>query len=428
MYTRDPGDPKAHVLWVTSTRGLGLDIASGRVPADLFILSHRRPHAVLERHLVHKDEEITALAGGGLEHRRLEPGETDAPSLEDRELTTLAEWGLRMEEHFGAPQDVEWAIDEERQIWILQARPLALAESHGGRRSRPRTQPILAGGRTIFPGQVAGPACLIEDAQDLGKAPQGAVVFLRRASPEIVEILPRIAGLVAEWGNVTGHAAALLREFRVPSVFLMSGAFESLKAGDPVSLDAVQAKVYSGLLWEARDLGATRHERSRERSGDPISRRLLTLNLLDPGAFNFRPAGCKSTHDVLRFCHEKAVEAMFVVNDMALEQNQERCKKLETTMPLHVYVLDLGGGVAARNPDSRTVSPSEVVSRPFQGLWKGLTHPAVSWKREMPASFSDLASVMAGSLSSHGSSTRGFGERSYLLVGDEYMNFNSRLA
>ncbi len=428
MYTRDPGDPKAKVLWVTSTPGLGLDIASGRIPADLFILSQRRPHPVLERHLVHKEDEITALAGGGLQRRRLSPAEADSPSLQERELRLLAEWGLRLEEHFGAPQDVEWAMDEERKLWIVQARPLALAESHGGRRSRPHTQPVLTGGRTVFPGQVAGPACLIEDAQDLGKAPEGAVVFLRKASPEIVEILPRVAGLVAEWGNVTGHAAALLREFRVPSVFLMSGAFERLKTGDSVSLDAVQAKVYAGLLWETRRPGAGPQDRNRERNGDPISRRLLTLNLLDPSAFNFRPAGCKSAHDVLRFCHEKAVEAMFVVDDIELEQNQQRCRKLETTMPLHVYVLDLGGGIAFNLPHRREVSPSEITSRPFQSLWKGLTHPAVSWKREMPASFSDLASVMAGSLSSHSSTTRGFGERSYLLVAEEYLNFNSRLA
>jgi pyruvate,water dikinase len=428
MYTRDPGDSRNKVLWVTSTQGLALDIASGKTPADLFILSRQPPHSVLDRHLARKDEEITALAGGGLQRRKLEPAEAEAPSLEPRELALLAEWGIRMEDHFGTPQDVEWAMDEERRLWILQARPLALAESQRGYRSRPRTQPLLAGGRTVFPGQGAGPACLIEDIRELHRASEGAVVFLRKASPEIVGVLPRVAGLVAEWGNVTGHAAALLREFRVPSVFLMSGAFERLKTGDPVSLDAAQAKVYAGLLWETRRSRKGPEEGGRERSSDPISRRMLTLNLLDPLAFNFRPSGCKSTHDVLRFCHEKAVEAMFVVNDIELERHEQRCRKLETNMPLHVYVLDLGGGIALQDPEQRVVSPFEITCRPFQSLWKGMTHPAVRWKREMPASLGDVASVMAGSLSSHSSATRGFGERSYLLVAHEYMNFNSRLA
>jgi pyruvate,water dikinase len=46
----------------------------------------------------------------------------------------------------------------------------------------------------------------------------------------------------------------------------------------------------------------------------------------------------------------------------------------------------------------------------------------------MPASFSDFASVITGSLASQTSEVRALGERSYLLVADEYMNLNSRLA
>ena len=46
----------------------------------------------------------------------------------------------------------------------------------------------------------------------------------------------------------------------------------------------------------------------------------------------------------------------------------------------------------------------------------------------MPASLSDLASVMATSLTAHSGAMRALGEQSYLLVADEYMNLNSRLA
>jgi pyruvate,water dikinase len=78
--------------------------------------------------------------------------------------------------------------------------------------------------------------------------------------------------------------------------------------------------------------------------------------------------------------------------------------------------------------NARAITPAMVTSKPFHSLWKGLTHPKVTWKREMPASLGDLASVMAGSFSSQASSTRGFGEKSYVLVADEYLNLNSRLA
>ena len=430
MYTRDPADPKSRTLWVTATRGLGMEIASGRTPADLFIISRKRPHPIQERHLAHKAEQLALQQGGGVSHEPLEDAAADSPSLDDRELQTLAGYGLALEEHFKGPQDVEWVVDEHGQCWILQTRPLALVHAARSRaKARGKAEPLLAGGRTVYPGQVSGPAFFIRGLETIAATPPGAIIFLHRPSPDIVQIFPRIGGLVAEWGNVAGHAAALLREFKVPSVFMMSGASEHLKPGDPVSLDAVLAKVFPGTLFESRIADAASLDRRRAAPADPIGRRLLTLNLLDPSAANFRPSGCQSAHDVLRFCHERAVEAMFAVNDLVLEERPRATRRLRTELPLNFYVLDLGGGLALEVPAaSGEITPQQIVSRPFQALWQGLSHPQVSWRREMPASLSDLASVMAGSLTSHAGSMRALGERSYLLVADEYLNLNSRLA
>jgi pyruvate,water dikinase len=88
----------------------------------------------------------------------------------------------------------------------------------------------------------------------------------------------------------------------------------------------------------------------------------------------------------------------------------------------------LGGGISLVEPQHATITPEQIVSRPFQALWKGISHPGVSWTRQMPASLSDLASVMAGSLTPQTGGMRALGEESYVLVADEYMNLNSRLA
>lgn len=429
MYTRDASDQKSKSLWITATRGLGLEIASGRLPADLFVVSRSRPHNVLESSIVHKEEEIIAPPEGGIAHRPLRPGAQDQPSLQERHLHTLADWGVRIEEHFKAPQDIEWVLDESDRLWIVQSRPLAHIEASLSKaRTRPKVDPRLTGGRTVYPGRTSGPAFLVEEIRNIGQAPAGSVVFIRKPSPEIVEVFPRIAGLAAEWGNITGHAAALLREFQIPSVFQMTGAFEQLANGDPVSLDAVQACVYPGVLWPPHRMEPSFFERYRERAGDPISRRLLTLTLLDPAAVNFRPSGCQSAHDVLRYCHEKAIETMFAVNDFALDHGGQAARPLDTPLPLNILVMDLGGGIELRDPEARKVAPAEIRSRPFQALWQGIGHPGVTWIREMPAHISDLASVLASSLTPQSGTMRALGEKSYLLVADEYMNLNSRLA
>ncbi len=427
MYTRDPSDPKSDTLWITAARGLGMDITSGSSSADLMVVSRGHPHRLLEETVVRKEEETLPQKGGGLVRCPIPWEEANAPSVGLNELEVLAEWGMAIENHFGVPQDIEWALEENGQLWILQSRPLTLANSASARsKSRVKQEPLLAGGRSIYPGRVSGKAYLVSEQRDLSATPEGAILFLHRASPEIVQVFPRIGGLVAEWGNVAGHAAALLREAKIPSVFQLTGAFEQLRDGDPVSLDAVQPRVYAGSLWPPRTMEVSIVERYQEGPEDPISRRLLTLHLLDPAAFNFRPGGCKSAHDVLRFCHEKAIEAMFVLND---QEGLHGSKRLVTpSVPINLQVLDLGGGLALDDPSATEVKPSQVVSRPFQALWRGVSHPEVAWTRHMPASLSDLASVMKSSLTSQAGTMRALGESSYLLVADEYMNLNSRLA
>ena len=429
MYTRDPSEPDSKSLWITATRGLGLDIASGGTPADLFVVSRKRPHRLLDRTVVSKQEELVMREGGGIVRVPVEPSIAAAPSLDEAQLQALSAMGVRLEEHFHHPQDVEWAVDQQGRPWILQTRPLALAAAGKPRvKSKPREEPLLSGGRTVYPGLVSGKAFVAESTEALNSAPDGSIVFVRRASPEIVRVLPRVDGLVAEWGNVAGHAAALLREFRVPSVFLMRGAFEKLKTGDPVSLDAVQARLYAGSHWPPATRAAASREVHREAKADPIHRCVLALNLLDPLDSNFRPSGCKSAHDVLRYCQEKAVESMFEVNDLELASGAEAAKKLETTVPVDLRVLDLGGGLGPHDPAAAVIDPSVIASRPFRSLWKGLTHPAVTWVRDMPASLGDLASVVAVSIAPYGSSSRPLGEKSYLLVAEEYLNLNARLA
>ncbi len=427
MYTRDPGDPGKDSAWIAATRGLALDVASGQTAADLFVVSRRGGHTVMERRIARKEGRLLPMPGGGLTREQASPDEASAPSLQTEDLQVLAEWAVHLEAHFNAPQDVEWLLDEEGNLWIVQTRPLSLADPKARQKVRTRGAPLLAGGQTVYPGRASGRAFLVEDVQDLSKTPQGALLVMRRPSPEIVKVFPRIVGLVAEGGNVTGHGAALLREFKVPSVFQMKDVFDTIKPDDAVSLDAVQPRLYEGLRWPRKEGEVALPDRYARRDADPISGRFLTLHLVDPAAFSFRPSGCKSAHDVLRYCHEKAIEAMFAVNDVELERGPRCAKRLVAPIPVNLHVLDLGGGLVMDDPSSTDVRPEHIVSRPFQALWRGASHPGVSWNRDMAASLAGIASVMASSFSSH-SAQRPLGDKSYLLVADEYMNLNSRLA
>jgi pyruvate,water dikinase len=97
IFTVDPVQRRRDQMIVEAVHGLGEQVVSGEVTPD---------HYVVDRAGTVKRE---VLAGDGA----LSPGE----------LRELAALGLRLEQHFGSPQDIEWAI-ADGQVFLLQSRPV----------------------------------------------------------------------------------------------------------------------------------------------------------------------------------------------------------------------------------------------------------------------------------------------------------------
>ena len=97
-------------------------MVSGAVNPDHFV-ADTATGKIVERRLGDKRVAIVAGAGGGTERVELAADEDEA-SLSDAQIVALSELGRRVEEHYGAPQDTEWAIDGDGGVWLLQARPI----------------------------------------------------------------------------------------------------------------------------------------------------------------------------------------------------------------------------------------------------------------------------------------------------------------
>ncbi|MEA3191541.1 MAG: pyruvate, water dikinase [Thermoplasmata archaeon] len=123
--TLDPANGDATKCVIESTWGLGDTLADGQVQPDRFVLD-KRTGAVLARDIAHKAIAHVVRAGEGLAEERAVPAErSDAPSLTHEEAAQLCEVARRIEEHFGGPQEVEFAIEwrGRRRVRIVQARP-----------------------------------------------------------------------------------------------------------------------------------------------------------------------------------------------------------------------------------------------------------------------------------------------------------------
>jgi pyruvate, water dikinase len=124
MFTCNPvsGDPST--IAVNAGWGLGLAVVGGEVTPDEYRLS-KVTGEVLRRTVGRKHLEYTPGPEGAVP-RDVPDDRIEVPCLEDAQLAALVEMARRVEGHFGGPQDIEWAIDREGELFLLQSRPVTI--------------------------------------------------------------------------------------------------------------------------------------------------------------------------------------------------------------------------------------------------------------------------------------------------------------
>ncbi len=129
----------------------------------------------------------------------------------------------------------------------------------------------------------------------------------------------------------------------------------------------------------------------------------------------------------MRYAHEKSYSEMFLISDTLTDKAEEGvASKLVCRVPLDLYIIDLGGGL--KTHEKKTVTPEEVTSAPFCALLEGMLNLKVRSSGPRPINIRGFMSVMGQSLVG-GNQRAGerFGDRSYAILSDRYLNFSSRV-
>jgi pyruvate,water dikinase len=117
-FTADPLSGARNRVVIDATLGLGEALVSGQVVPDHVVCS--RSGHVLERVRGEKAVVTVPVAGGGIETRERTGEEW---SLDDEQFSGVARLAVEVEQEYGSPQDIEWAVSEGR-LWLLQARAI----------------------------------------------------------------------------------------------------------------------------------------------------------------------------------------------------------------------------------------------------------------------------------------------------------------
>ena len=244
MFTVDPSTGDRSTIVIEGALGLGEVVVGGQVEPDTYRVDKDGPRIMDVRAGV-QSFCIVADANGGDRRVELSPEEGGRRVLDDDEVVRLAQLALRVESHYGRPQDIEWAIKGD-DIFLVQSRPITTLHSAGPGAAGPANEDALVRGLGASPGRVVGRVRVIRSPADGESLRDGEVLVAPMTSPDWVPVLRRAGALVTDGGGMTCHAAIVSRELGVPCVVGTRRATEILRDGELVTVDGAKGVVLEG--------------------------------------------------------------------------------------------------------------------------------------------------------------------------------------
>ena len=420
-YSRPPDDPRQPVVVIHAAPGLGNHIVDGTSAYDLLHVARAVPHDIVTVRLA-----------------------ASASCLSDETARELARLAVRIENHFGSPQDIEWAVDRAGRLVLLQARPIGTSEALASYATDVRPDraegagevvpaPLMSGGVTASRGVAAGVVCRVRNASDVLHFPRNGVLVVESPDPEWAVVVNRAAAVVSESGQMATHLATVAREFGVPALFDLSGAMQQLAEGETVTVDATGRRIYGGSIDALLDVAA---HRPNLMEGSPIHQLLkdalshiTPLTLTAPESPTFRPASCRTLHDITRFCHEKALAEMLRLGSRHGMRDKSAKQLYVVGAPSQWWVVNLDDGFAeTADLSGPFIRIEDIVSEPMLAIWQGMT--AFPWQGPPAVSLRGFGSIIAQSAMNpqldpavHSSMSG----RNYFLISRNYCNLSVRL-
>ena len=427
IYTMDPSDPGKELMIINAVRGLGKAVVDGLLEPDYYSVA-KKTGTIIDQRITQQPTMLICSPEGDIKELIVPDDMKGKPCLTDGQIKTLSDYASALENHYGRPQDIEWAIDHDDQIYILQSRPLKMANVEKEQLEVPRRieghNILLEKGIIACKGIGYGKAFVLRKEADLKDFPEGAVLVARHTSTKFVTVMNKASAIVTDIGGATGHMASLAREYRVPTILDAETATTAIMHGQEITVDAVNCSVYEGKVVKLLEYASKKKDIFRDthlfKTLDNVLKWVVPLNLIDPDDHNFRQEQCKTFHDITRFAHEKAMAEMFLIGKG--HEAKGGTIPLGKEGPLDAHFIDMDGGV---REDTKVAAPEDILSIPFASFLKGLL--SIPWPEPRAADVAGFLGMMATIATTPETELYRAGQQSFALIAGNYMNFSIRL-
>jgi pyruvate,water dikinase len=258
MFTSHPSTGDDEII-IEAAWGLGEAVVSGSVSPDNYVVDRGTGEIIEETIADKKTMMVKDPETGETTEREVDPDRREARVLEADEIERLIELGETAEDHYGDPQDVEWAI-ADGEVFMLQSRPITtisdpegvagMADGSGTLENGEGGGAMLLKGLGASPGIVSGAVRVVRKLDQLDKVGEGDIIVTEMTTPDMVPAMKRAAGIVTDEGGMTSHAAIVSRELGVPAVVGTGEASSTLSDGRVVTIDGDKGTITEGTAEE----------------------------------------------------------------------------------------------------------------------------------------------------------------------------------
>lgn len=277
MFTANPMNSSSNEIMINASWGLGEAVVSGIVTPDDFIID-KTTKAIIEKTIADKNTMVVKNTDGvGTKEISVEEvlgaEFVTKQCLNDLEISKLANYGMKIEELYKAPQDIEWALDSDtEELYILQSRPITTLTEEIKMEIGQGSQELkmIAKGLGASPGIGAGKVKNIKDITEMDQVKEGDILVTVMTNPDMVPAMKKAAAVVTDEGGRTCHAAIVSRELGIPCIVGAKDASKVLNEGREVTVDATRGVVYEGTVLQEK-----KEEKQAASQGMGVSEELL---------------------------------------------------------------------------------------------------------------------------------------------------------
>jgi len=267
MFTEDPDSGNPNVISIRGTWGLGELIVQGVEKGDEFIVFKHDPKGlrIIRRELVNKEKMMVFIEGTEKIGTEVIPVPKDKQKeycLTENEVITLAEYAQKIRKHYGRRMDIEWAVGNDNNVYIVQARPETVHSIKGDveeifylledpaeliKKGLLVENSGIAIGRRIGYGKVK----VIESINDAYLLQEGDILITEETNPDWTSYMQNLGGVITERGGPTCHAAIVSRELNISSIVGADDIIQVMKEKQRDGIDYVTIDCSEGepRIW-----------------------------------------------------------------------------------------------------------------------------------------------------------------------------------